>query len=177
MIVKGLSQHTETGGDTLTEQEYTDAVLRNSQRIFLIALSFFSNRSDAEDATQNVLLKLWKHREKLENPVHIDKWLTRVTVNECRSLLRLRRNTISYEEIETLCATPTAPEEQEMMLAVLQLPKEQRVVVHLFYYEEFSVREIARLLRISENAVKKRLSRARETLRKRLKEEPENEPE
>lgn len=161
----------------MTEQEYTDAVLRNSQRVFLIALSFFSNRSDAEDATQNVLLKLWKHREKLNDPTHIDKWLTRVTVNECRSLLRFRRETINFEEIEALCAAPTASEEQEMMLAVLQLPKEQRVVVHLFYYEEYSVREIARLLRISENAVKKRLSRARETLRKRLKEEPENEPE
>lgn len=161
----------------MTEQGYTDAVQRNSQRIFLIALSYFSNRNDAEDATQNVLLKLWKHREKLNDPTHIDKWLTRVTVNECRSLLRFRRETISFEEIEALCAAPAAQEEQELMLAVLRLPKEQRVVVHLYYYEEFSVREIARLLRVSENAVKKRLSRARETLRKRLKEEPSNEME
>lgn len=161
----------------MTEQGYTDAVQRNSQRIFLIALSYFSNRNDAEDATQNVLLKLWKHREKLNDPTHIDKWLTRVTVNECRSLLRFRRETISFEEIEALCAAQAAQEEQELMLAVLRLPKEQRVVVHLYYYEEFSVREIARLLRVSENAVKKRLSRARETLRKRLKEEPSNETE
>lgn len=161
----------------MTEHGYTDAVQRNSQRIFLIALSYFSNRNDAEDATQNVLLKLWKHREKLNDPTHIDKWLTRVTVNECRSLLRFRRETIGFEEIEALCAAPAAQEEQELMLAVLRLPKEQRVVVHLYYYEEFSVREIARLLRVSENAVKKRLSRARETLRKRLKEEPSNEME
>lgn len=161
----------------MTEQGYTDAVQRNSKRIFLIALSYFSNRNDAEDATQNVLLKLWKHREKLNDPTHIDKWLTRVTVNECRSLLRFRRETISFEEIEALCTAPAAQEEQELMLAVLRLPKEQRVVVHLYYYEEFSVREIARLLRVSENAVKKRLSRARETLRKRLKEEPSNEME
>ncbi|MBO2528164.1 MAG: RNA polymerase subunit sigma, partial [Clostridiales bacterium] len=65
--------------------------------------------------------------------------------------------------------------EQELMLAVLKLPKKQRVVVHLYYYEEFSVREIARLMHISENAVKKRMSRARETLRILLKEEPFNE--
>ena len=159
----------------MTEQTYTDAVLRNGQRIFLIALSYFCNRSDAEDATQNVLLKLWKNREKLNDPIHIDKWLTRVTVNECRSLLRFRRETISYEEIETLCSVPAAPNEQELMLAVLQLPKKQRVVVHLYYYEEFSVREIAHLMHISENAVKKRMSRARETLRILLKEEPDNE--
>lgn len=161
----------------MTEQAYTDAVLRNSQRIFLIALSYFRNRSDAEDATQNVLLKLWKNREKLGDPDHIDKWLTRVAVNECRSLLRLRRRTISWEDLEALCAAPAAQEEQDLMLAVFQLPKGQRVVVHLYYYEGFSVREIAGLLRISENAVKKRLSRARETLRTRLKEESDNEPE
>lgn len=160
----------------MTEQAYTDAVLRNSQRIFLLALSFTRQRDDAEDVTQNVLLKLWKHRDKLRDPLHTDKWLTRVTVNECHSLLRFRRESVSYEEIEALCAAPETPEEQGLIYAVLRLPKEQRVVVHLYYYEELSVREIADLLHISENAVKKRLSRARATLRSLLKEEANIEP-
>ena len=82
----------------------------------------------------------------------------------------------SYEEIEALCAATEVPEEQGLIYTVLRLPKEQRVAVHLYYYEELSVREIANLLHITENAVKKRLSRARETLRKLLKEEPSNEP-
>lgn len=160
----------------MTEQDYTDAVLRNSQRIFLIALSFTRRRDDAEDVTQNALLKLWKHRNRLHDELHIDKWLTRVTVNECRSLLRFRRDSVRYEEIEELCAAPESPEEQGLIYAVLRLPIKQRVVTHLYYYEELSVREIAELLRISENAVKKRLSRARETLRKQLKEETSDEP-
>lgn len=155
----------------MTELSYTDSVRRNSQRIFLIALSFTRNRADAEDVMQNVFLKLWKHRDKLQDPVHIDKWLTRVTVNECRSLLRFRRDCVSYEEIQELCAAPPDPKSQDLIYAVLRLPKEQRSVVHLYYYEELSVREIADYLHISENAVKKRLSRARETLRIRLKEE------
>lgn len=160
----------------MTEQTYTDAVLRNGQRIFLIALSFTRQRADAEDVTQNVLLKLWKHRNTLTDPVHIDKWLTRVTVNECRSLLRFRRDSVCFEDIESLCAAPVSEQEQELISIVLRLPKEQRVAVHLYYYEELSVREIANLLHISENAVKKRLSRARETLRKQYKEELEHEP-
>ncbi len=151
-------------------------MLRNSQRIFLIALSFTRNRSDAEDLAQNVLLKLWKHRDRLEDPDHIDRWLTRVAVNECRSLLRFRRDTVSYEEIESLCAAPASPEEQGLIYAVLRLPQEQRVAVHLYYYEELSQREIAKLLHISENAVKKRLFRARETLRRLLMEESNDEP-
>lgn len=160
----------------MTEQIYKEAVLRNSQRVFLIALSFTRQRDDAEDVMQNVLLKLWKYRDRLQDPIHIDKWLTRVTVNECRSLLRFRRISVSYEEIEALCAATEVPEEQGLIYTVLRLPKEQRVAVHLYYYEELSVREIANLLHITENAVKKRLSRARETLRKLLKEEPSNEP-
>ena len=164
---------TDQGSDVLTEQAYTDAVRRNSQRVFLIALSFTRNRADAEDAMQNVFLKLWKHREKLEDRTHIDKWLTRVTVNECRSLLRSRRDVVSYEEIEELCAAPSFSREQDLLYAVLQLPKDQRTVIHLFYYEELSVREIAELLHLTQGAVKKRLSRAREALRNRLKEDPE----
>lgn len=160
----------------MTEQIYKEAVLRNSQRVFLIALSFTRQRDDAEDVMQNVLLKLWKHRDKLQDPTHIDKWLTKVTVNECRSLLRFRRDSVSYEEIEALCAAPEAPEEQGLIYTVLRLPKEQRVAVHLYYYEELSVREIAKLLHVTENAVKKRLFRAREMLRKLLKEETSNEP-
>lgn len=157
----------------MTEQACTDAIRRNSQRVFLIALSFTRNREDAEDVMQNVFLKLWKHREKLEDATHIDKWLTRVAVNECRSLLRFRRDTVSFEEIEELCAAPCFSREQELISAVMQLPKEQRTVIHLYYYEELSVREIADYLHISENAAKKRLSRARSALRTRFKEDTE----
>ena len=155
----------------MTEQMYTDAVQRNSQRIFLIALSFTRSRADAEDVMQNVFLKLWIHREKLEDRDHVDRWLTRVTVNECRSLLRFRRDTVSYEEIEALCGSASRPEEQDLIWVVMRLPKDQRTVVHLYYYEQLSVQEIAKLLHITQAAVKKRLSRARETLRIRLKED------
>ena len=75
--------------------------------------------------------------------------------------------------IEELCAAPSFSREQDLLYAVLQLPKDQRTVIHLFYYEELSVREIAELLHLTQGAVKKRLSRAREALRNRLKEDSE----
>lgn len=159
----------------MTEQEYVEAVERNNRRVFLLALSFTRQRDDAEDVMQNVFLKLWKHRDRLGDRTHIDKWLTRVTVNESRSLLRFRRDTVSYEEIAELCAAPSFSAEQELIDAVMRLPKQQRTAVHLYYYEELSVREIAQLLHASESAVKKRLSRARETLRKKLKEDQDDE--
>ncbi len=82
---------------------------------------------------------------------------------------------MSYEQIEAICAAPAAPEEQWLISEVLRLPKDQRTAIHLYYYEELSVREIAELLRVTESAVKKRLSRGRQTLRTRLKEEKNDE--
>ena len=149
----------------MTELTYTDAVQRNSQRIFLIALSFTRRQADAEDVMQNVFLKLWKHRDKLTDREHIDRWLTRVTVNESRSLLRLRRHEADFDALEQYCAAPMEPESRELISLVMALPRSQRTVIHLYYYEELSVREIAALLHLTESAVKKRLSRGRESLR------------
>lgn len=61
-------------------------------------------------------------------------------------------------------------EASQVFEAVMQLPDKYRLVIHLFYYEDYSVREIAKILKLSEQAVKKRLSRAREMLRESLKE-------
>lgn len=149
----------------MTELTYTDAVQRNSQRIFLIALSFTRRQADAEDVMQNVFLKLWKHRDKLTDREHVDRWLTRVTVNECRSLLRLRRDEADFDALEQYLAAPMEAESRELISLVMTLPRSQRTVIHLYYYEELSVKEIAALLHLTESAVKKRLSRGRESLR------------
>ena len=162
-----------TGGDTLTETSYIDAVHRNSQRVFLIALSFTGCREDAEDVMQEVFYKLWQYRGSFQDLTHMDKWLTRVTVNESRSLLRKRRSTVPLEEVEALCTAPPFAPEQELIGQVLRLPPSLRTVIHLFYYEELSVKQIAELLHLSQGAVKNRLLRGREKLKQRLEDEHE----
>ncbi len=80
------------------------------------------------------------------------------------------------EELEEYAAqTLPIPEESELFLAVLALPQKYRIVVHLYYYEEYSVREIADLLAIRETTVQTRLMRARAKLREKLKEAWNNE--
>jgi RNA polymerase sigma-70 factor (ECF subfamily) len=75
----------------LTEHSFTDALQRNGQRLYLLALSFTGSRQDAEDILQNTFLKLWQSSERFTDSTHMDKWLTRVVVNESRSLLRRHR--------------------------------------------------------------------------------------
>ena len=93
----------KAGDADLDKQIYTEAVRRNSQRVYLLALSFTRQRQDAEDVMQTVFLKLWKHPIAFTDETHMDKWLTKVTVNESRSLLRARaREPLSIDELEAL---------------------------------------------------------------------------
>ena len=155
----------------MDQQIYTEAVKRNSHRVFLLALSFTRQRQDAEDVMQTVFLKLWKHPVEFTDETHMDKWLTKVTVNESRSLLRARaRDPISIEELETLGAVAEQPEERELIAAVMQLPEPLRAVIHLHYYEDLPIKEIADLLKISQAAVKMRLVRGRNLLKSALME-------
>ena len=155
----------------MDKQVYMEAVNRNSHRVFLLALSFTRQRQDAEDVMQTVFLKLWKHPVEFTDETHMDKWLTKVTVNESRSLLRARaRDPISIEELETLGAVAEQPEERELIAAVMQLPEPLRAVIHLHYYEDLPIKEIADLLKISQAAVKMRLVRRRNLLKSELME-------
>ena len=161
----------KAGDADLDKQIYTEAVRRNSQRVYLLALSFTRQRQDAEDVMQTVFLKLWRHPVAFSDETHMDKWLTRVTVNESRSLLRARaRDPISYDELEALGAVAEQPEERELITAVMQLPESLRAVIHLHYYEDLPVKEIADLLKISQAAVKMRLLRGRNLLKSALTE-------
>ena len=84
-----------------------------------------------------------------------------------------RKNKISLEEYMDSLEFPT-PESEELFETVMHLPEKYRIVVHLFYYEDCTVREIADILKLSESNVKVRLSRARSLLRETLQEEWEN---
>lgn len=160
----------------MTDNEYICAVKRNNQRLFLIALSFTHNQTDAEDILQNVFLKLWKYNKPFENIEHIDKWLTRVTVNESKNFIKslFRTRSVSLDEADKKY-TFNNEFDFDLFNAVMKLQKKQSTVIHLFYYEDLSVKEIAQLLKIKESAVKTRLHRARAQLKQILGDERNNE--
>lgn len=96
----------------------------------------------------------------------------RVAINKAKNVTRTfwRRNKISIEDyMETL--TFDTPESETLFETVMQLPEKYRIAIHLYYYEDYAVREIADILKLSESNVKTRLSRGRAMLKKKLKEE------
>ncbi len=153
----------------MTENDFKRIVEANSKRVFLIALSYTKNQEDAEDIMQNVFLKLWKKRDIFENDEHIEKWLTVVASNESKNLLRFNKNQTTGLEFDLSENFPfKTVEDKEIFNAVMILPPKIALVIHLFYYEDMSVKDIGKALNISENVVKTRLNRGRNKLKELL---------
>lgn len=153
----------------MEKQAFEQTVRQQSRRVYLIALSFTGSHADAEDVMQNVFLKLWQRAPGFADETHLQKWLTAVCVNECKSLLRSarRKKDVPLEAADALY-TFGAPRDRSVFNAVMALPPKERAAIHLFYFEDLSVKEIARILGISSGAVKTRLSRARKILKENL---------
>ena len=145
---------------------------RYAPAVYRLAYARTGCQADAEDVMQEVFLRLVKAAPVFDSEDHARAWLLRVASNCASDLFRLpwRRRE------EPLTEDMTAPEAQEpgsVTQAVLSLPARYRIPVHLYYYEGYSVAEVAGLLGKSQGTVKSRLFRARELLRDKLKEEDE----
>ena len=143
--------------------------------LYTAAFNVCKNAQDAEDVVQDTFLQYWSQKKEFETEQHIRAWLIRIVINKAKNttLAFWRRNRRSLEDyIETL--TFENPESENLFEEVLKLPEKYRIVIHLFYYEDYSVREIADILKLSESNVKTRLSRGRSLLKTALKEEWEN---
>lgn len=162
----------------MDKDEFTHCVERYSDTVYRAALHACGNPADAEDITQNVFIKLLKRQEAFESEEHLRRWLIRVTVNEGKSLVCsawFRSRAALEEYVGTV--EFEAPEETELFLAVMALPKKYRVPVYLFYYEDYPIREVAQVCGLKESTVQTRLQRARDKLRQTIQKQGERERE
>lgn len=158
---------------TLDPQTFTALVMEHQAALYRTARSLLSNPQDAEDAVQQAICAAFAHREQLREPEKFKAWLLRILVNTCYEQLRRQRRTVELSAVEdTLTAPGQDPTESiSLWQAVLALPEPMRYVVTLFYYEDCTIAQTAQILNLSQGAVKTRLSRARDQLRKILTED------
>ena len=147
---------------------------RYAPAVFRLAYARTGSRTDAEDIMQEVFLRLIRAGPVFASEEHAKAWLLRVASNCASDLFRLpwRKR---EGPLEDNLSAPEAPETGGVTQAVLSLPARYRIPIHLYYYEGFSVAEIAKTIGKSEGTVKSRLFRARNLLRSRLKEEENGE--
>ncbi len=148
------------------------AIDRYADMVYRLALSQMKNKTDADDLFQEVFIRLVSNVEKLESWEHVKAWLIRVTINCAKKHFDLYWNkNVDYIEDEERVRGEEVyepPEDEPVRGAVAKLPPKYRLAVHLFYYEELSVAEIAEQTGQKEGTVKSQLHRAREMLREML---------
>lgn len=140
--------------------------------LFAVAFNVCKNAQDAEDIVQDTFLQYYTMQKEFDSEQHIRAWLIRVAINKAKNANRAfwRTNKLSLEDyMETLIFE--TPQSETLFETVMKLPEKYRIVIHLFYYEDYAVREIADILKLSESNVKVRLARGRSLLKKVLKEE------
>ncbi len=142
---------------------YTPAVTR-------LAYARTGNLPDGEDVAQEVFLRLLDSNRDFTSDEHAKAWLLRVTLNVSAGIFRgpWHRRVTTLEEADGLPA-PAMPEEGGMLERVLNLPVKYRTVLHLYYYEGYSTKEIANLLDRQEDTIRKWMSRGRLLLKAELK--------
>ena len=145
-------------------------VRRYSGMILRLCFTYSLGRADAQDICQNVFLKLLQSDRRFDSEGETRAFIIRITINECKDVLKSgwRRRSVPLDELIER-EVPFLPEENTGVLAAVQrLPVKYREAVYLYYYEGYSAEEIAAMVGAKPAAVRQRLARAREKLRKEL---------
>ena len=141
-----------------------DFVQRHENKVYRTAIAIMGNKADAEDVMQDVFLKVIEGKApRFQSFEHETAWLTRVTVNQCRS--RLRSNWWKKNEPLLDIYPAQDNEQQDLLEIVTSLPSKYRIVIYLFYYEGYSTKEIAEITKQKEPTVRSILARARHKLK------------
>lgn len=138
-----------------------------SDMVYRLAFTRTKSKENSEDVYQEVFLRLYKKLPNFESEEHEKAWLIKVTINCSKNLLSSSffKNTTEIKE-EIVFETK---ERHDIYYAVQELPVKYRTIIHLYYYENYKINEISKILKIKENTVKSQLLRAREKLKEKIK--------
>ncbi|MGN0461394.1 MAG: RNA polymerase sigma factor [Ruminococcus sp.] len=155
-----------------SENFITQAVQQYSDMIYRIAVHITKNSDDAYDVCQDVFLRLLKNQDKIKSEEHLKNWLIRTAINCSKSLYK-KSNRYQFVSLNEVNESEFSPQEKydTTISLVMQLPEKYRIAIYLFYYQEMSVEDIARVQDVSVSAVKSRLSRGRKALEKLIRKE------
>lgn len=153
-------------------QPLQELIARYQQNLYAAAFSVCKNAEDAEDAVQDTFIQYHISKKEFESEQHIRAWLLRVVINKAKNanLTFWRNHKVPWEDYMEQIPFETE-QSHDLFETVMKLPEKYRIVIHLFYYEGYSIAEIADILKLSQSNVKVRLSRGRTMLKNQLQEE------
>ncbi len=152
------------------KNERAEQIMRqHADMIYRIALQNLKNEADAQDVFQEVCLSILTKNAPLDDDVHIKHWLIRVTINKCKNI----KKSLWHQKTEPLnldCERGGKDQRIDEFELLYTLPKSYRNIIYLYYFEEYTVPEIAQILGENKHTVNSRLQRSRKKLKKILEE-------
>ena len=151
------------------KMNFQETVEKYSNMVYRLAYFYTNSKYDADDIYQDVFLKYLQNKKQFENEEHKKAWLIRVTINCCKKLWlsSWKRKIIPLDDEIKF----EMEENIGLYNEIKKLPKKYRVVIHLFYYEQYSVKDISKILKQKESTIRTWLTRARKLLKNYIKEE------
>ena len=159
-------------------QAYAELVDRHKDMVYTIAIGLLQIREEAEEVSQDVFLKAYQALNKFKKQAKFSTWIYRIVYNECISRLRKKKlNQISLDESRINFSDSLIAEENNVNIeikhrmlqdALMDLPKEDKAIILLYYFENLSIEEISVITALSKSNIKIRLFRIRNKLHERL---------
>lgn len=139
------------------------------QTMYKVAVGILRNDTDAADAMQDTVLSCYENLQNLREPKYFQTWMTRILINHCNRIMAERKKVVPMETYREGEKTQNVQEStgelltinEEFLEMLKQLEEKYRIVLLLYYVEEFSIKEISSILKINENTIKTRLARGR----------------
>lgn len=149
------------------EKYIEEIVKKHSLSMFRAAYAILKNKDDAQDAVQEAFIKLIKKCPEFKDENHEKAWLLRVTINISKNILKsANRKSLIIDKTVTV-----EHKEDEVLPYVLNLSEKYKVVIHLYYYEDYSINEIAKILKIPAATVGTQLNRGKKLLKNMLEDD------
>lgn len=154
------------------DNKFTQLVQKNKLKFYKTAKAILKNDDDVYDAIQNALMSMYQNFNNLKEQKYFATWGVRIVINKCYDLLRKNKKIELYDELEE-CVTEDNYnlDYNGINKLVNGLDKNLYLIVILYYYDDFSIKEIAEILEMPEGTIKSKLSKARSNLRKNLEKE------
>ena len=160
----------------MTQKEFLNVVMPFKDKVFRLAKRLLVSTEEAEDATQEVLLKLWKNKVKIAEYKNVEAFSMTMTKNYCFDKLKSKQSQnlklvhSNYEEKNTPLQKQVELNDSVSWVAKIieDLPEQQRMIIQLRDIEDYDFDEIAKMLDMNNTAVRVALSRARKTIREKL---------
>lgn len=150
-----------------TDSCVSEIISKYANLVFRLCIVYLKNEADAEDAFQDIFIKLFEKNPKFNDEEHIKAWLIKCTTNHCKNILGSywNRFRVSMDNVELPIEDK---EDDELVKFVMKLPFKYKAVIYLYYYEGYNSLEISEILNVKEATVRTQLKRGRELLKKDL---------